>query len=156
MRVDVFQKSISPRFRPLGDERKGSLKNVHGCFRIFAALPDFKFRFSYEDSFFSFNPFFFTAYRSSRRSAGHSLSVLVFKPRLIKKRHITKKNNPFFSFFFASSSLFSLPPTLAAHYERLAVYTMPSNDECRTTLSFSPSRPSLSYPWLTFAFCINA
>jgi hypothetical protein len=53
--------------------------------------------------------------------------------------------NLFSCFFFASSSLFFFfPSTLPPHHKRLALYTTTLNDECRATLSFSPSCPSYS------------
>jgi hypothetical protein len=53
--------------------------------------------------------------------------------------HYVKKHfwvNPFICFFFASSSLFFFPSTLALHHERLALYTTTLNDGAR---QLSPS-----------------
>jgi hypothetical protein len=52
--------------------------------------------------------------------------------------------NPVLCFFFASSSLFFFPPTIAPHQQRLTLYTATLNDEHRVTLSFPPPSPSLS------------
>jgi hypothetical protein len=67
--------------------------------------------------------------------------------------------NSFFCFFFASSSLYFFPSTLAPHHRILVLHTTALNDERRVTLSFSPSCSSLTYhdlPRLTFASCIIA